>query len=89
MRGQLPMRMSRTPWRRWRMSSMKRESFSSASRFFFASFSGLSTSMNGSPTYDSGMMSDIALCTVMPTAARSFSRMSTASPTLSPAVHTT
>ena len=88
MRGQRPIVMSHTPQRRSMTSLIKRESFVSASIFLHCSLAGVSTSINGNPTYDSGIINDMALSTFIPIDSKRFSIMLTASPTVSPAVHT-
>ena len=86
-RGQRPMVSSSAPVRLSLIMVMKRARSVAAFAFLRASFSGVSTSMKGRPTYDSGMTSEKALSRRMPFFARSPRSMSMVSPMLSPAVH--
>ena len=69
------------------ISRVNRSRSAAALSFFCFSFSGVSTSINGSPTYDSGMISENALSRCMFFDARSLFKMSMVSPIVSPAVH--
>lgn len=84
--GQRPIVSSSMPFRLSLMNVINRERSAAAFSFLRVSFSGVSTSMNGRPTYDSGMINENALSKCMPFFDKSLLSISMVSPMLSPAV---